>query len=288
MRTAALDMPNSCRHPPGSLLATSRRLRRRGAALAASPSTRDSPLMRRAKEYTKEVVAVQVVLAAPSARFAVHQRDARRRRGSAVCGRRVGGGTRDRGHHTICSKSYVKRRGASGGRAMRGSLGETIGEGVYAEVRAWAPGSGPEAVQGRLPEAAQLVGGANGPRRLRRRGPGAGSDLKAPTYSRSDTALRSEPEGAHGSNLKPPTILTMPPIPRSCGGGRGMDWPRGSAMTWPSSAAIAIDWRGGINTARLSMRRIRQLLALRPGAGASSRAIGRELEASHPARCGIA
>ena len=36
-------------------------------------------------------------------------------------------------------------------------------------------------------------------------------------------------------------------------------------------------WRGGMPTQRLSMRRIKQLLVMRFGAGASTRAIGREL-----------
>jgi Phosphotransferase enzyme family len=44
------------------------------------------------------------------------------------------------GHHTICPKSNAKRRGASGGRAIQGSLGEKIGEGAHADVHAWAPG----------------------------------------------------------------------------------------------------------------------------------------------------
>ena len=57
---------------------------------------------------------------------------------------------------------------------MRGSLGEKIGEGAYGGHPRLGARSGREAVQGRLPAAAQPARGANDPRRLRRRRPGAG------------------------------------------------------------------------------------------------------------------
>ena len=60
--------------------------------------------------------------------------------------------------------------------------------------------SGPEAVQGRLPAAAQLVGGANDPRRLRRRRPGAGgvrrSDPGGALRRRAAAPRRTDPAAA--------------------------------------------------------------------------------------------
>ena len=67
---------------------------------------------------------------------------------------------------------------------MRGSLGEKIGEGVFADVHAWAPGQVVKLFKAGVPAAAQLVRGAHDPRRLRRRRPGAGG------------ARRGDPGGA--------------------------------------------------------------------------------------------
>jgi hypothetical protein len=54
------------------------------------------------------------------------------------------------GGHDWRGVSFVRRRClllAAGGRVMRGSLGEKIGEGAFSDVHAWVPGSGREAVQ---------------------------------------------------------------------------------------------------------------------------------------------
>ena len=56
---------------------------------------------------------------------------------------------------------------------MRGSLGEKIGEGAFADVHAWAPGQVVKLFKAGVPQRAQPAGGADDPRRLRRRRPGA-------------------------------------------------------------------------------------------------------------------
>ena len=84
----------------------------------------------------------------------------------------LGGGGENR--YRLLEFNEGVRVGEAGGRQLRQApRGEDRRRRLRGRPRLGAR-SGPEAVQGRLPAAAQLVGGANDPRRLRRRRPGAG------------------------------------------------------------------------------------------------------------------
>jgi hypothetical protein len=53
-----------------------------------------------------------------------------------------------------------------GGRVMRGSLKEKIGERAMADVHAWAPGQVVKLFKAAVPTVGRLARGANDPRRL--------------------------------------------------------------------------------------------------------------------------